>query len=159
MRSECAPPETFETRVLPASVEPPWGWNLMQAASLESNTQTSEELPKSEARVPELRSGLLGFVPLDPVRAVGGVLFLPDRHGLFEPVDAPLASRDRLRPVGARNRDHDRRIADLQLAGAVSHRHPRLRPLLGDLGADLAHLRGRHLGVRLVVELGYRMSA
>src|ERR1700692_2974948 len=75
----------------------------------------------------------LRLVPLDPVGAVRGVLLLPDGHSLLQPVDPPLAGGDRLCPVRARNRDDDGRLADLQPASAMRHRHPRLGPLLRDL--------------------------
>src|ERR1700736_3759085 len=59
----------------------------------------------------------------------------------------------------ARNRDHHRRLADLQPAGAVRHRHARFGPFFRDLTCDLAHLRPSHLAVRLVLEVSHRATA
>jgi hypothetical protein len=81
------------------------------------------------------------------------------RHRLLEAVDPPLAGCDRLRTVRAGNRHDHRRLTDLEPARAVRHRDPRLRPPLRDLLADLAHLSGGHLGVRLVVEVRHRAAA
>src|SRR6266571_2824519 len=66
-----------------------------------------------------------GLVALDPVSPVRGVLLLPDRHRLLEPVDAPLARGDRFRAVRRGDRDHHRCLADLEAPCAMGHRHAR----------------------------------
>src|SRR5690348_16975269 len=83
-------------------------------------------------------------IALYPARPVGGVLFLPDRHRLLEPVDAPLACRDCLVAVRCRDANNDRRLADFEVARAVRHRHAGAGPSLLDLLADLSHLRNGH---------------
>src|SRR5919106_4555070 len=68
------------------------------------NTRVFVE-PRSTAR-PRLliRSGAH-----DPVRRAGGqTLLLPDRHVLFDPLDAVPGSLERLRPVGGRATHQDR---------------------------------------------------
>src|SRR5438128_10042635 len=52
-----------------------------------------------------------GFFALDPVVAVRAGLPFPDRHGLFQRVDAVTAGFERLRAVRRSDRDDDARLS------------------------------------------------
>ncbi len=64
--------------------------------------------------------GPASFVRLYPFgRAVGPILFLPDGHDLFERVDQPLASLERLAAMGGADGDGDGGFAQFQTSDAV----------------------------------------
>src|SRR5256886_5648088 len=88
-----------------------------------------------------------------PDLAVLEVLLLPDGHPALECVDRVLARLERLVAMRRRHGDEHARLADLEPADAVEHRHaPDPGPAGADSVADLAHLRLRHRRVRLVLE-------
>jgi hypothetical protein len=90
---------------------------------------------------------------LDPVRAAGRELLLPDRDGLLQRVDRETAGLERLGAVRRGGRDHHRGLADREPAHAVRERELHLRPARRDGVADLAHLLLRHGRVGLVLEV------
>src|SRR5881409_1418115 len=130
--TESAPPDTAtKTHSPPASI----AWRRMVRSTRSSKVTT---LPPLETH---------------PDLAVLEVLLLPDGHRALERVDRVLARRERLRAMRRRHRDEHARLADLEPADAVEHRHaPHPGPAGAEPLADLVHLRLRHRRVRFVLE-------
>src|SRR5213594_5238945 len=130
--TESAPPDTATKTVSPpASI----AWRRM-VRSIWSRGAT---------RLPALET--------HPDLAVLEVLLLPDRDGALERVDRVPARLERVAPMRGGDGDEHARLADLEPADAMEHRHPlHPGPAPADALADLAHLRLGHRGVRLVLE-------
>src|SRR5882724_2213099 len=129
--TESAPPETpIKTVSPPASIA--WRRMVRSAAWTRSTSAALQAYPDL---------------------AVLEVLLLPDRDGALEGVDRVTAGLEGVAAVRGRHRDEHRRLADLESADAVEHRHaPHARPARADRAADLAHLCLGHGRVRLVLE-------
>ncbi len=93
--------------------------------------------------------------PPDPVRALGSVLALPDRHARLDLVDEPAARAEGLAPMRRACRTHDRGVADPERTHPVNHGQPHDRNLPLDVLDDAAHLGDSHRGVGLVLEEGH----
>src|SRR5262245_20579009 len=88
----------------------------------------------------------LAALKTHPDLAVLEVFLLPDRYDALERVDCVAARLERVAAVRGGDGDEDARLADLEPADAVEHRHPlHARPPRAQALADLAHL---HLGHR-----------
>jgi len=95
----------------------------------------------------------------DPDRAVVGVLLLPDRHDGLELVDRGARGLERGVSMWRAGGDDDRDLADGEVTDPVMHDEAQRRVLRLKSLRDLAHLRLRHLGVRLVLEVGHAFAA
>ncbi len=104
------------------------------------------------ARAPEALSRASASRFVEPGRAVGVELLLPDRHLRLERVDRETAGGERLGAMRRRDRHRDTRLADLERAEPVDEPHRGHRKALARLAGDLLHQRQRHLLVGLVLE-------
>src|SRR4051812_25623150 len=93
---------------------------------------------------------IVGFAA-DPDPAVSVMLFFPNRHNLLDPLDGVTAGLEGGVAVRRGDRDHDARLADLELPDSMDDRDALDIPLLSNFIADLMEhlLSGRP--VRLIV--------
>src|SRR5439155_5255809 len=98
-------------------------------------------------------------VLVDPDRSVVGVLLLPDRHDLLEPVDREPAGGEGFSAVRRRDRDHDGVVPDRECADAVVHGDAQRSPTGLRLRDDLADLRLGHLRIGLVLQQCHTLAA
>ena len=111
-------------------------------------------------RPPSARGGVPRLARLvEPRRAVGVQLLLPDRHLRLERVDREAAGGERLGAVRRRDRHRDARLADLERAEAMDEPHQGHGKAPVRLGGDLLHQRQCHLLEGLVLEAQDRAAA
>src|SRR5687768_14259582 len=89
-------------------------------------------------------------LPPNPVRPVGAVLALPDRHAFLDAVDERTASSKRLVAVSGRGDAHHRQLAHFEASDPVQTSEAGAGDLALDLVGDLVHLLLGHGRVRLV---------
>src|SRR5262245_19178994 len=141
--TESAPPETATRTVSPPRSIP---WRRIVRSARAASAEMAEP---SGALVPVLT---LRLEP-DPDLAVLEVFLLPHRDGFLQRVDGEVAGLEGLAPVGRGHGDHHARLADLEPADAMDHRHADRRgPARPDRPGDLPHLGEGHGRVRLVLE-------
>ena len=73
----------------------------------------------------------------DPDFAAFEIFLLPDRHDFLQPIDREAARLEGLGAMGRRDRNRDRRLADLDDADAMSDRDARDFPSCAGLAASL----------------------
>src|SRR5207249_11477568 len=85
-------------------------------------------------------------------------LFLPDRHGVLQLIDQPLAGVERLSPMGRRHGDHHADLPHLKRAGTMDDRQVQNRPATASLVPEILHLLGRHRAVGLVDQRAHLLA-
>src|SRR4029450_4217714 len=108
-------------------------------------------LPSTNERLTSLRA--------DPNLAALEMLLLPDRHDFLQAVDGEMAGFEGSAAMCGRDCDDDARFTDGNGTDAMHDGDLAGRPPLLRGRTDLAHLGQRHLGIRLVLELGDRSPA
>src|SRR5882672_6091325 len=99
--------------------------------------------------LPAVRRFVVGGARLDPGRAAGAVLLLPERRLRLEVVHDELAGGEGIAAMRARHRDEHDRVVRLELAVAMNHGAVHHLPARGGLVDDLADRVLRHAGVML----------
>src|SRR5262249_20015114 len=91
-------------------------------------------------------------LPFHPHFAIGKVLFLPDRHRLFQTID-PLQRSIECRSSVGRSNDHGAAaFADQHAAQPVHHGYAADRVVLHDFAPDFRHCAERHWFIALVIK-------
>lgn len=96
--------------------------------------------------------------PPDPVRPVGPMLPLPDRHVVFDAVDEQTTGAEGLRPVRRGGDADDGGFTDFEGAEAMGRCHAHARDLLFDACSDARELLLRHRRVTVVLEQRHRAT-
>src|SRR5260221_14455322 len=86
---------------------------------------------------PALRGRVVAFPRLDPARAFGRVLALPERRAGLQVIHDEFASGESIAAVRARHADQHDAIAGLERADAMDHEGVDEVPARMGLGADI----------------------
>src|SRR6266851_4350868 len=109
--------------------------------------QTLYQLSYSRVAANSISGALRAVV--DPGLAFGVDLFLPDRHGVLQLVNQPLAGIERLTAMRRCHGNYYADLPDAQRASAVDNREVRDRPSAAGLLSEFLHLLVRHRAIGL----------